>query len=506
MEYYKPAEDVQARILCCKCGIVIEPNPVSMCVACVRTEIDITEGIPKQGTIYFCKGCERYLQPPAQWMRASLESRELLALCLKKLKGLNRVRLVDATFAWTEPHSKRIKLKLTIQKEVMSGAILQQVFIVEFTVNHQMCDDCHRVEAKDFWKALVQVRQKTTHKKTFFYLEQLILKHKVHTNTLNITTTSDGIDFFYSTKDHARKMVDFLSSVVPSRYITSQQLISHDIHSNIFNYKFSFSVEIVPICKDDVVCLPSKLAHSLGGIGQICICSRITSSIYLIDPSSAQIADISAGVYWRDPFVSICGPKQLVEYIIMNVEIISDASRYKFAGQGATSEKHVLADIWVVKASELGKDDAQQHCRTHIGHLLKHGDSVLGFDVANANVNNQHFEKLKPEALPSIVIVKKIYGDKSARKRKRKWKLRHINEDMENMAFTTERDYTDFLEDLEEDPVSRQGVNIFRDKDICVDTDDTDDEDLPRITLQEMLEDLHIDEDATGAEGDSMLE
>lgn len=42
----------------------------------------------------------------------------------------------------------------------MNGAILQQVFVVEFVVQYQMCDDCHRVEAKDFWKAVVQVRQK----------------------------------------------------------------------------------------------------------------------------------------------------------------------------------------------------------------------------------------------------------------------------------------------------------------------------------------------------------
>lgn len=42
----------------------------------------------------------------------------------------------------------------------MNGAILQQVFVVEYVVQPQMCDDCHRVEAKDFWKAVVQVRQK----------------------------------------------------------------------------------------------------------------------------------------------------------------------------------------------------------------------------------------------------------------------------------------------------------------------------------------------------------
>ena len=44
--------------------------------------------------------------------------------------------------------------------KVMNGAILQQVFVVEFVIQYQMCDDCHRVEAKDFWKAVVQVRQK----------------------------------------------------------------------------------------------------------------------------------------------------------------------------------------------------------------------------------------------------------------------------------------------------------------------------------------------------------
>ena len=61
----------------------------------------------------------RYLQPPSTWLSAALESRELLAICLKRLKGLNKVHLVDAGFIWTEPHSKRVKVKLTVQKEVI---------------------------------------------------------------------------------------------------------------------------------------------------------------------------------------------------------------------------------------------------------------------------------------------------------------------------------------------------------------------------------------------------
>ena len=81
---------------------------------------------------------------------------------------------------------RRVKVKLTIQKEVLNGAILQQAFVVEYTVNTQMCTDCHRQEAKDFWKANVQVRQKVVHKKTLLYLEQLILKHKAHAQCVGI--------------------------------------------------------------------------------------------------------------------------------------------------------------------------------------------------------------------------------------------------------------------------------------------------------------------------------
>ena len=31
---------------------------------------------------------------------------------------------------------------------------------MEYIVHYQMCDECHRREAKDFWRAVVQVRQK----------------------------------------------------------------------------------------------------------------------------------------------------------------------------------------------------------------------------------------------------------------------------------------------------------------------------------------------------------
>ena len=40
--------------------------------------------------------------------------------------------------------------------------------------------------------------------------------------------------------------------------------------------------------------------------------------------------------------------------------------------------QHVLADAWVVKSSELGRNEDTIHCRTHLGHLLQPGDIALG--------------------------------------------------------------------------------------------------------------------------------
>ena len=46
--------------LCCQCGTPIESNPSNTCVACLSTQVDITEGLSKQSLVIFCKGCERY--------------------------------------------------------------------------------------------------------------------------------------------------------------------------------------------------------------------------------------------------------------------------------------------------------------------------------------------------------------------------------------------------------------------------------------------------------------
>ena len=96
----------------------------------------------------------------------------LSSLCLIPI-GLKFVKLVDAEFVWTEPHSKRIKIKITIQKEVwiefvvnhlslkqVFRVILQQSFIVVFIFQNKTCEDCIMEVIEHKVKAVVQLRQK----------------------------------------------------------------------------------------------------------------------------------------------------------------------------------------------------------------------------------------------------------------------------------------------------------------------------------------------------------
>lgn len=104
---------------------------------------------------------------------------------------------------------------------------------------------------------------------------------------------------------------------------------------------------------------------------------------------------------------------------------------------------------------------------------------VVSLSIYQISIYN--FEKLKN--LYVQILVKKVYADKSVRNRRRQWKLKHLDvEDAGSVNSTIERlvilensftsifivlifrDYTEFLEDLEEDPDLRQNVNVYRGK------------------------------------------
>jgi nonsense-mediated mRNA decay protein 3 len=54
---------------------------------------------------------------------------------------------------------------------------------------------------------------------------------------------------------------------------------------------------------------------------------------------AVTVAEVSSTIFWRYPFDSICDPKQLTEYIVMDIDLILDKDRKTFPGQGAVSSK-----------------------------------------------------------------------------------------------------------------------------------------------------------------------
>jgi NMD3 family len=127
-------------IKCCLCGKSIPPNAAALCGECLRTEVDITDSIPEKGLKLFqCRKCLRWQGKNEHYVPCQLESVELLALCLKRIPGLGKQELVDAAFVWTEPHSMRVKVKLTLKRDVLNGVLLQQTKIVEFLVQWRQC-------------------------------------------------------------------------------------------------------------------------------------------------------------------------------------------------------------------------------------------------------------------------------------------------------------------------------------------------------------------------------
>eukprot|EP00960_Hanusia_phi_P046655 757950-Hanusia_phi.AAC.3 len=85
-----------------------------------------------------------------------------------------------------------LQVKVTVQKEVYTGVLLQQNVVVEIILKNFQCPNCHEVAAKQEWLVVVQCRQRAEHKRTFYLLEQLILKHKAHRRTLNVKEVPDG--------------------------------------------------------------------------------------------------------------------------------------------------------------------------------------------------------------------------------------------------------------------------------------------------------------------------
>jgi nonsense-mediated mRNA decay protein 3 len=199
-------------ISCCLCGRQIIPNDANMCADCLRGEVDITAGIERHEEVTQCSECFKWLLRSdgssktrlsnEVWAHHELESPGLLSFCLKKIHGLSakNLKVIDAGWIWTEPHSRRLQISIVLESEVLDGKTsVRQKVVVEFVVKTRKCCDCCREASDHTWGALVQVRQRTAGAKSLHALEEALIKAGLSSLMSSIEMTREVLTFYLLT-------------------------------------------------------------------------------------------------------------------------------------------------------------------------------------------------------------------------------------------------------------------------------------------------------------------
>jgi nonsense-mediated mRNA decay protein 3 len=311
------------------------------------------------------------------------------------------------------------------------------------------------------------------HKRTFLFLEQVILKHKAQNKALNIKEHPEGVDFYFSNRSQANSFCSFIHEFVPCQMKTSRQLISVDEKSNEAEYKETFRLEIAPVCQDDLVILNEDNYKKLGSIGPVLLCYKQIKSLKFIDPITFETLDLDNNTYWRYELKSEIDRKCLSEFLILNVEEeidykklaendksqrvikkivnnrkqkkqkmelddtkssiktnMTNSSKYMELLEKKLEDKKIkIVNVKCIRNSEKEENKEIIEVRTFLGKKMHPGDVYYGYDLTRINISdeNEEFLSKKKGKIPDIILVKKKYNNY-----KRIFKLKHLKMDVED--------------------------------------------------------------------------
>lgn len=452
----QPTTAVQ--IPCCLCGTLIVPNAANQCGSCLAQQFDLKSLLqrgPGGGDIYIhqCRRCRRYEHSEHLYVHHEPESPELLALCLRNIpalhanshqhrsQGLSGIKLMESIWIWTEPHSMRLKLRLTVRANVGEpprDVTVQQRVPVELIVRFHQCLDCKRDFTSRTWHALVQLRQKRSAdgpRKGLAMLEAAIAKNAdIRKHILSMEVTKNGFDFYFMELMHAQAFSSYLAAITPMKVKTTQKLVSEDIRNNTAHIKHTTVCDMVPLCRDDLIICDRRAAKdgcAVGRLsGRLCVVHRVSGFIQLVDASPSRnridsaFSDLHQEKYWKGEkyYKVIFSGKRMTRFIVLDVELceqnrsrgISDKDDMLYRGPQSEVDKYALADVEVAREDDFGSSDQTFHCTTHLGNLLQIGDVVLGYDlvacVLPGSIDSSYMKQSLTSnfVMPDVVLVKKL--------------------------------------------------------------------------------------------------
>jgi nonsense-mediated mRNA decay protein 3 len=243
---FAASHHTSTQIPCCLCGTMIFPNEANQCGTCLAQQFDLRDVLQKNGEphiVHQCRQCRRFARTETLYEFCELESPQLLTICLKKIPALltsksgtsSKLQIIDAIWVWTEPHSMRLKIRLTMRTEMESVQVKQRV-MVEYHIHWKMCSGCNREYTNRTWGALVQLRQKRdlgANRKGLAAMEMALRRNKeIRKKVLKIDACKNGLDFYFLNLPQAQSFAQFLAKLAPMRIKMTQKLVSADVKNN----------------------------------------------------------------------------------------------------------------------------------------------------------------------------------------------------------------------------------------------------------------------------------
>lgn len=173
-----------------------------------------------------------------------------------------------------------------------------------------------------------------------------------------------------------------------------------------------------------------------------------------------------------------------------------------------------MAEVELARECDLGRNDDRVHAVTHLGRILRAGDTVLGYDITSANLPEGEASKLRG-GFPDVVLVRKVYPRHGhiddGGGADRQWKLAELEKDGgDNMGGAgtiaareeeaAQRDYERFLQQLESDKDMRRQINLYKAGPVLADAPSVaegakgvDEVDEEEIRLDELLDGMTLD-------------
>ena len=438
------------KIPCCLCGQMILPNEANQCTTCLAQQFDLRQVLQgKNGEphiIHQCRQCRRFARTESVYEPCDFESPELLSICLKQIPALitskngataSKIHIVDAIWVWTEPHSMRLKIRLTIRTEMMAVQIQQRV-LVEYHIHWKMCDNCNRQYTNRTWQALVQLRQKRdigATRRGLAAMEMALRRNKdLRSKVLKIDACKNGLDFYFLTLPQAQSFAQFLAKLAPMKIKTTQKLVSTDVKSNTANIKYTLTCDVVPLTRDDLIIVHKHTHGKLSG--KLGLVIKQSSQVHIIDASPTRqggamdILELSSEAYHKaggdKGYTTLQTPERMVRFVVLDVElcdaddtVTNDHDVYEGPASGV--EKYAMADVLVARESDMGSNDLTYSVVSHMGHLIQPGDIVLGYDLestsggglsVSSSTGIVDVEEIinSNVVLPDVVLVKKVKG------------------------------------------------------------------------------------------------